>query len=124
MDSPPPPCNSATCHFPKPSSASLAPMWERKKLSPQGGRGPPSALHKELSKPNAQYPCLLCGFPLSFKRPKGTGSFGKNGGQKGEEEVGPEALLGGKTLQFYNLPKHVAKTSLPWGGVNVLWGRE
>jgi len=29
--------------------------------------------------------------------------------------VGPEALLGGKALQFYNLPKHVAKTPLPRG---------
>lgn len=37
--------------------------------------------------------------------------------------MGPEALLGGKALQFYNLPKHVAKTPLPREGMNVLWGR-
>lgn len=77
-------------------------------------------LHKAPSKPNVEY---SCGFTFSSKGLKGMGSLGNNGRQKGKKEVSPEALLGGKALEFYNLPKHVAKTPLPWEGMNVLWGR-
>lgn len=52
------------------------------------------------------------------------GSFGKNGRQKGKKEVGPEALLGGKVFQFYNLPNHVAKAPPPLGRNECSLGQE